>query len=66
LNFNLKSKSILEKKSEPKPLEDYLKPQGRFAQLFKPERNEAALTEIQRTLDGSWERFRKQVECGIG
>ncbi len=65
LTFNLKSKSILEKKSEPKPLEDYLKLQGRFAGLFKPRRNDEALARIQGDLDASWDRFRKQVECGI-
>ncbi len=65
LSFNLKSKSILEKKTEPKPIEEYLKLQGRFNALFKPERNENALDQIQKDLERSWERFRKQVECGI-
>ena len=65
LSFNLKSKSILERKSEPKPIEEYLKLQGRFNGLFKPERNEEALAQIQRDLDRSWERYRKQVECGL-
>jgi pyruvate ferredoxin oxidoreductase beta subunit len=66
LSFNLKSKSILEKKSPPKPIEEYLKLQGRFSGLFKPQRNETALAEIQKQLDADWERFRKQVECGLG
>lgn len=65
LTFNLKSKSILERQSEPKPIEDYLKIQGRFAHLFKPERNEAALATIKEGINVEWERFRKQVECGI-
>ena len=65
LTFNLKSKSILEKKIEPKPIEEYLQLQGRFAHLFKPERNEAALSRIRAELDENWERMRKQVECGI-
>ncbi len=65
LTFNLKSKSILEKKSEPKPVEDYLQMQGRFAHLFKPQRDEAALAAIKQGIDAEWERFRKQVECGV-
>jgi 2-oxoisovalerate ferredoxin oxidoreductase beta subunit len=65
LSFNLMSKSILERKSEPKPIEEYLKLQGRFNGLFKPERNDEALATIQRGIDADWERFRKQVECGI-
>jgi pyruvate ferredoxin oxidoreductase beta subunit len=65
LNFNLKSKSILEKRTEPKPFEEYLRLQGRFAHLFKPERNEQALGEIQQQSDAGWEHFRKQVECGV-
>jgi len=65
LNFNLKSKSILEMKAEPKPIEEYLKLQGRFAHLFKPKRNEAVLEAIQKRVHADWERFRKQVECGV-
>ncbi len=64
-NFNLKSKSILEGKLMPKPVEEYLKLQGRFAHLFKPNRNEQVLAAIQRDVDKSWEKFRKQVECGV-
>ena len=65
LSFNLKSKSILEKKVDAKPVEDYLKLQGRFAHLFKPKRNEAVLEAIQKRVHADWERFRKQVECGV-
>jgi len=64
-NFNLKSKSILEKKLEPKPIEEYLQLQGRFAHLFKPQRNEEVLKEIQTRSDAEWERLRRQVECGV-
>ena len=65
LAFNLKSKAILEGKVSAKPIEDYLSIQGRFNHLFKPERNEPALVEIQQAIDANWERFRKQVECGL-
>jgi pyruvate ferredoxin oxidoreductase beta subunit len=37
------------------PVEEYLKLQGRFAHLFEPERNEAALAEIQAHVDADWE-----------
>lgn len=65
LTFNLKSKGILEGKVSPQSIEDYLSIQGRFNHLFKPERNQSALAQIQRTIDANWERFRKQVDCGL-
>ncbi len=37
------------------PVEEYLKKQGRFAHLFKPQRNEALLTELQAKVDSYWE-----------
>ncbi len=37
------------------PVEAYLEKQGRFAHLFKPERNEALLKEIQARVDAYWE-----------
>lgn len=37
-----------------KPVEEYLKEQGRFAHLFKPERQEEAIRKIQETVDGYW------------
>jgi len=36
------------------PVEEYLKRQGRFRHLFKPERQEAVLSEIQRRADAYW------------
>jgi len=39
-----------------KPVEDYLKLQGRFAHLFHPERNDRLLGEIQDRVDRYWER----------
>lgn len=38
-----------------KPVEEYLSKQGRFAHLFKPERNEKLLTEIQERVDAYWD-----------
>ncbi|MFO1429388.1 MAG: hypothetical protein U1F76_04495 [Candidatus Competibacteraceae bacterium] len=40
---------------EPKlPVEEYLERQGRFAHLFRPERNEELLQEIQARVDAYW------------
>ncbi|GKT10771.1 thiamine pyrophosphate-dependent enzyme [Desulforhabdus sp. TSK] len=36
------------------PVEEYLKTQGRFAHLFRPERNEAMIAEIQGMVDAYW------------
>ena len=36
------------------PVEEYLKRQGRFAHLFKPERNEALIRDIQARVDAYW------------
>jgi pyruvate ferredoxin oxidoreductase beta subunit len=38
------------------PVERYLELQGRFAHLFRPERNEALLDEIQARVDDYWAR----------
>jgi pyruvate ferredoxin oxidoreductase beta subunit len=37
------------------PVEDYLRPQGRFRRLFEPERDEATLSEIQARVDAYWD-----------
>jgi len=39
---------------ERKPLEDYLRLQGRFAHLFEPTRDEALLAELQAKVDAYW------------
>ncbi|MCL4501839.1 MAG: thiamine pyrophosphate-dependent enzyme [Deltaproteobacteria bacterium] len=36
------------------PVEEYLKKQGRFAHLFRPQRQEALLAEIQARVDAYW------------
>lgn len=36
------------------PVEEYLKRQGRFAHLFKPQRNETLLAEMQSMVDAYW------------
>ena len=44
---------------EKKPLEEFLKPQGRFRHLFTPE-NEAVLKELQEDVDREWNRLLKE------
>ncbi len=41
--------------SKRKPIEEYLKPQGRFAPLFRPKRDEEKLKEIQEWVNKKWE-----------
>ncbi|MCI2063030.1 MAG: pyruvate ferredoxin oxidoreductase, partial [Eubacteriaceae bacterium] len=48
---------------EPKkklPIEDFLRPQGRFAHLFKPG-NEKYLEKIQADVDQRWEELK--IKC---
>ncbi|MEM5871484.1 MAG: thiamine pyrophosphate-dependent enzyme [Candidatus Aenigmatarchaeota archaeon] len=51
------TKEILERK----PVEEYLKVQGRFAHLFKPE-NQNIIKKIQEHIDKEWERLNK-ISC---
>ena len=39
------------------PVEEYLKPQGRFRHLFEPVRDEAALAAIQAQVDAYWDNL---------
>jgi len=43
------------------PVTEYLKPQGRFAHLFRPE-NASILEEIQREVDTKWEILQKKAQ----
>ncbi|MEA2055899.1 MAG: 3-methyl-2-oxobutanoate dehydrogenase subunit beta [Candidatus Thermoplasmatota archaeon] len=57
--FNGKSKLILEEKIERKPIEAWMKKQGRFKHLFKPEKDTKTIAAIQNHIDQTWERYRK-------
>ncbi|KAF0208317.1 MAG: thiamine pyrophosphate-dependent enzyme [Actinomycetota bacterium] len=46
-----------------KPLEEFLKPQGRFKHLFKPE-NAALLAEIEADVDKQWNALQARFNCG--
>jgi pyruvate ferredoxin oxidoreductase beta subunit len=47
------------KPKKKKPVVDFLKPQGRFKHLFKPE-NEWVLNKLQEDIDSEWERLQKE------
>lgn len=47
--------------AKPIPVAEYMKPQGRFAHLFKPE-NKEILERIQRNVDEEWEKLMRL--CG--
>ena len=59
VTFNGKSKLILEKKIKRKPIEDWIKYQGRFSHLFKPKKDVKRIKEIEEHTDQVWERYRK-------
>ena len=42
---------------ERKPVEDYLKLQGRYRHLFEPDRNDALIAEIQHKVDRYWDKL---------
>ena len=58
--FNGKSKLILERKIERKPIIEWIKYQGRFGHLFRPEADTERINVLQAHVDQMWERYRKQ------
>ena len=58
MTFNNKSKLILEKKIEPKPVEEWIKWQGRFRHLFIPKKDVKRIKTIKDHIDQMWERYR--------
>ncbi len=59
IKFNGKSRLLLEEKIKPKPIEDWIKFQGRFRHLFIPKKDVKRLKEIQEHTNKIWERYRK-------
>jgi pyruvate ferredoxin oxidoreductase beta subunit len=55
--FNGASKHIFEGEIKRKPVEEWLKVQGRFDILFKPKRDEERIRRLQEYVDRMWERF---------
>jgi len=59
MTFNGKSKLILEGKIERKPVEEWIKYQGRFRHLFKPKKDIKRIKTIEDHIDQMWERYRR-------
>jgi len=60
MTFNGISKAIFEGKFKRKPVEEWLKLQGRFAHLFKPKKDEERIKKFQKHVDEMWEKFRRE------
>jgi len=65
VEFNLRSKQLLDGKVQRKPIAEYLEPQGRFGHLFRPKRDEEALAGIEGFIEGEWKRYHQLVTCGM-
>ena len=48
---------------EKKPIEEFMKPQGRFSHLFKDEKGKAVIAEAQRQIDAQWALLHKRQEA---
>ena len=59
--FNGISKAIIEGKYKRKPVDEWLKLQGRFSHLFKPKRDEERIRRFQECVDEMWERFKRMI-----
>ncbi|MCW4048661.1 MAG: thiamine pyrophosphate-dependent enzyme [Candidatus Bathyarchaeota archaeon] len=57
------SASIARRPESKKPVEEYLRTQGRFRHLFRPKENKELLTAIQEGVDHRWEMLLKR--CGL-
>jgi pyruvate ferredoxin oxidoreductase beta subunit len=58
VTFNGKSKLILEGKIQTKPIEEWIKYQGRFRHLFIPKKDEKRIKALQDHVNLIWERYR--------
>lgn len=56
------STKITFRPKEKKSIVDFIKPQGRFKHLFKPE-NEQIINKFQEEVDREWERLQKEETC---
>jgi pyruvate ferredoxin oxidoreductase beta subunit len=65
VEFNLRSKQILDGKMSRKPIEEYLQPQGRFGHLFRPKRDDEALASIEHYIEDEWARYHQLATCGV-
>jgi pyruvate ferredoxin oxidoreductase beta subunit len=56
------SSAIARRPETKKPIEDYLKTQGRFRHIFRPERDETLLKYFQENIDHRWNMLLKKVK----
>ncbi len=54
------------KPKEKLPIEEWLKPQGRFRHLFRPEKREDIIRELQEAVDRHWEELLRKERCTQG
>lgn len=59
MTFNGKSKLILEGKIDRKPVEQWIKYQGRFRHLFIPKKDVKKIKAIEEHIDQMWDRYRE-------
>ncbi len=62
--FTGKSKKFYEGKAERMPVEEYLKPQGRFRHLFRDEKGKEDIKKIQEWVDRRWRLYSKLADMG--
>ena len=60
--LSTKSKVIAMKPERKLPIEDYLKGQGRFRHLFKPEKRDDLISKFQEAVDQEWNHLLKLVD----
>ncbi|HHE47514.1 MAG TPA: pyruvate ferredoxin oxidoreductase, partial [Candidatus Acetothermia bacterium] len=51
------------KPKEKLPIEEWLKPQGRFRHLFKSEDGKKLIAELQAAVDRHWEELLRKERC---
>jgi len=57
---------ITYKPKEKLPIEEWLEPQGRFRHLFRPEKREDIIRELQEAVDRHWEELLRKERCTQG
>ncbi|HDC92237.1 MAG TPA: pyruvate ferredoxin oxidoreductase [Candidatus Acetothermia bacterium] len=57
---------ITYKPKEKLPIEKWLEPQGRFRHLFRPEKREDIIRELQEAVDRHWEELLRKERCTQG
>jgi len=57
---------ITYKPKEKLSIEEWLKPQGRFRHLFRPEKREDIIRELQEAVDRHWEELLRKERCTQG